>query len=98
MRVLRPSTHSTTTSPPRPPLPPLGPPNSMNFSRRKLTAPAPPSPERTKTLAWSRNFIGSRGFGEGGAIGGPARPRQFGVDMAHLLFARKAKPVGAAGF
>ena len=34
MSVLRPSAHSTTTSPPRPPSPPSGPPNSMNFSRR----------------------------------------------------------------
>src|SRR6218665_133126 len=44
------------TLPPRPPLPPLGPPNSTNFSRRKETAPAPPLPERTNTLVWSRNF------------------------------------------
>src|SRR3984957_6857246 len=59
MSVLRPSTHSATTSPPRPPSPPFGPPNSMNFSRRNETQPAPPSPERMKTLAWSRNFIES---------------------------------------
>src|SRR5713101_3844248 len=58
MRVLRLATASMTTSPPRPPSPPSGPPNSMNFSRRKLTAPAPPSPLFTKILAWSRNFIG----------------------------------------
>src|SRR5579871_5883179 len=57
MSVLRPSAHSTTTSPPRPPSPPSGPPNSMNFSRRNETHPAPPSPERTRTLAWSRNFM-----------------------------------------
>src|SRR5580704_5325013 len=57
MSVLRPSTHSATTSPPRPPSPPSGPPNSMNFSRRKLHAPAPPSPLFTKILAWSRNFM-----------------------------------------
>src|SRR5208282_3673367 len=55
--VLRPFTHSTMTSPPRPPSPPSGPPNSMNFSRRNETQPAPPSPERTYILAWSRNFI-----------------------------------------
>src|ERR687898_1827593 len=59
MSVLRPSTASAWTSPPRPPSPPSGPPNSMNFSRRKLTAPLPPSPDRTYTLAWSRNFMGS---------------------------------------
>src|SRR5690348_9956812 len=57
MSVLRLATASTTTSPPRPPSPPSGPPNSMNFSRRKLHAPAPPSPLFTKILAWSRNFI-----------------------------------------
>src|SRR5690242_11748991 len=44
-------------SPPLPPSPPSGPPNSMNFSRRKLTAPGPPAPERTKILAWSRKCI-----------------------------------------
>src|SRR5262245_9644459 len=46
------------TSPPLPPSPPSGPPNSTNFSRRKLTHPLPPSPERTLTLAWSRNCMG----------------------------------------
>ena len=34
-----------------------GPPNSTNFSRRKLTQPWPPAPERIWTRAWSRNFI-----------------------------------------
>src|SRR6202008_3626613 len=58
MRVLRLATVSITTSPPRPPSPPSGPPNSMNFSRRKPTQPFPPLPERMKTLAWSRNFMG----------------------------------------
>src|ERR1700729_3180586 len=46
------------TSPPRPPLPPEGPPNSIYFSRRNATQPLPPSPERIKTFASSRNFIG----------------------------------------
>ena len=46
MSVFSPLTASTQTSPPRPPSPPSGPPNSTNFSRRKDTAPAPPSPER----------------------------------------------------
>src|SRR3569623_111127 len=55
--VLRPATASKMMSPPLPPLPPLGPPYSMNFSRRKLTAPGPPAPERTKILAWSRKCI-----------------------------------------
>src|ERR1700722_19727714 len=57
MRVLSPLTACTITSPPRPPSPPLGPPNSMNFSRRNATQPFPPSPERMKTLASSRNFM-----------------------------------------
>src|SRR5262249_60085031 len=57
MRVLRLAPHSTHPSPPLPPSPPSGPPNSMNFSRRNDTQPAPPSPERTNTRAESRNFI-----------------------------------------
>src|SRR6056297_2475732 len=57
MSVLSPSTASATTEPPWPPSPPSGPPNSMYFSRRKLTQPAPPLPERICTLARSRNFI-----------------------------------------
>src|SRR5262249_27139320 len=57
MRVLSPSTACTITSPPLPPSPPLGPPNSMNFSRRNDTQPFPPLPERTYTLASSRNFM-----------------------------------------
>ena len=44
-------------SPPLPPSPPSGPPYSTNFSRRKLTAPGPPAPERMKILAWSRKCM-----------------------------------------
>src|SRR5688572_29772069 len=29
----------------------------MNFSRRKLTAPGPPAPERMKIFAWSRKCM-----------------------------------------
>jgi len=47
----------TMMSPPLPPSPPSGPPNSMNFSRRKLTAPGPPAPERMKIFAWSRKCM-----------------------------------------
>src|SRR5690606_40744980 len=43
------------SSPPRPPLPPSGPPAGTYFSRRKLTAPLPPSPPLTKMRAVSRN-------------------------------------------
>src|SRR5215470_1937150 len=57
MSVLSPSTAATITSPPLPPFPPFGPPNSINFSRRNDTQPLPPSPERTYTLASSRNFM-----------------------------------------
>src|SRR6476620_9161929 len=72
MRVLSPATASKTTSPPLAPSPPSGPPNSTNFSRRKLTAPGPPAPERTKILAWSRKCIAGD-LGERGAKGN--RPR-----------------------
>jgi hypothetical protein len=51
MRVFRPSTASKTMSPPLPPSPPSGPPYSIYFSRRKLTAPGPPVPERMKIFA-----------------------------------------------
>src|SRR5271168_81118 len=77
MRVLRPFAHSATTSPPRPPSPPSGPPNSMNFSRRNETQPAPPSPERMYTRAWSRNFMGvfpDDRSGLGGQRGAPCVP------------------------
>src|SRR6476661_6803966 len=60
MSVLRPATASKTTSAPFPPSPPSGPPNSTNFSRRKLTAPGPPAPERMNILAWSRKCIADR--------------------------------------
>ena len=67
--VFRLGSASTNTLPPRPPLPPSGPPNSTNFSRRKLTAPAPPVPERACILARSTNCIGFRlvraQFGQG---------------------------------
>ena len=53
-------------SPPLPPSPPSGPPYSMNFSRRKLTAPGPPAPERMKILAWSRKCMAAA-LGEAGA-------------------------------
>src|SRR4051812_37600926 len=66
MRVLRPSTASKTMSPPLPPSPPSGPPYSTYFSRRKLTAPGPPAPERMKILAWSRKCMA-------GHVGQPAR-------------------------
>src|SRR5687767_71766 len=45
------------TLPPWPPSPPSGPPNGTNFSRRKPTAPRPPWPARTFTIASSTNFI-----------------------------------------
>src|SRR3954464_1972220 len=86
IRVLGPGTVSNPTSPPWPPSPPSGPPNSTNFSRRKLTAPGPPAPERTKIFAWSRKCIGRRlrharrerklGRGAGGAI----EPAHFADD------------------
>src|SRR5437868_12944280 len=46
--------------PPSPPSPPLGPPFSMNFSRRKLMHPLPPSPAFTRIDTSSTNFITKR--------------------------------------
>ena len=43
------------TSPPWPPSPPSGPPRSTWASRRHDTAPAPPSPARACSWAWSTN-------------------------------------------
>src|SRR5688572_3249251 len=40
--------------PPRPPSPPSGPPSGTNFSRRKESAPAPPSPALTWSFAVSK--------------------------------------------
>ena len=54
INVFKPSIHSIITFPPLPPLPPLGPPNSIYFSRRKLTHPFPPLPELIKSFDWSR--------------------------------------------
>ena len=54
------SSDSSTTkmiSPPRPPSPPSGPPLAMNFSRRKLTQPCPPSPALTRIFASSINML-----------------------------------------
>src|SRR4030088_2798912 len=77
------------TLPPRPPLPPSGPPRGTYFSRRKLKAPAPPSPPLTKILtrsvntAWpARADPGGPGAGWPGGGGegaflapGPGRPK-----------------------
>src|SRR5271165_6483394 len=106
MRVLRPSAHSTTTSPPRPPSPPSGPPNSMNFSRRNETQPAPPSPERTYTRAVSRNFIaagqsrgvrqaGGRVVAQGGACRPPFAAEPEAVALHHAAARRRALQAGA---
>src|SRR3970040_2887911 len=57
--------------PPSPPSPPLGPPRGTNFSRRKLTQPAPPSPALTKISISSTNIRppGGRRGGSGGGGG-----------------------------
>src|SRR5574337_270861 len=57
IKVFRPRSATANTLPPRPPSPPSGPPNGMNFSRRKLTQPAPPFPAATSIVASSTNFI-----------------------------------------
>src|SRR5690348_17009150 len=64
--VFRPSSATSHTEPPKPPSPPSGPPNGMNFSRRKLMQPLPPSPAWTLMFASSTNFIGWSGNGERG--------------------------------
>jgi hypothetical protein len=63
------------TLPPRPPSPPLGPPKGMNFSRRKLTQPAPPSPAATSITASSTNFMGMSMV----AAASKKKPRQAGA-------------------
>src|ERR1700760_1472694 len=83
MSVLRPSTHSTTTSPPRPPSPPSGPPNSMNFSRRKPALPAPPLPARGETLAWSRNCMVGIQKRKGGTVG--PSPLRYPLEWERLF-------------
>src|SRR5437016_12677881 len=65
--------------PPRPPLPPSGPPRGTYFSRRKLNAPAPPSPALTKILARSINIAIP------GAKPGPDAPLGAGGEHGHLL-------------
>src|SRR5450631_209650 len=51
-----PEVASNTTSPPLPPSPPLGPPNSIYFSRRKATQPAPPCPDVANRVTSSINL------------------------------------------
>jgi len=64
-RVFRFSSASSQTLPPSPPSPPSGPPSGMNFSRRKLTQPLPPSPAITSISASSTSFMAGadRGLG-----------------------------------
>src|SRR5438552_1824757 len=54
---------SRITLPPLPPSPPSGPPRGTNFSRRKLTHPAPPSPPLTKMSISSMNIAAPGGAG-----------------------------------
>src|SRR5262245_7973278 len=55
---------SSSTVPPSPPSPPSGPPRGTNFSRRKLTHPAPPSPPLTKISISSTNMADLRDAGK----------------------------------
>src|SRR3990172_9895017 len=57
MRVVSPGSTRTWIDPPRPPSPPSGPPRGTCASRRKHTAPSPPSPARTHIFTWSRNML-----------------------------------------
>src|ERR1044072_5771494 len=60
-----------TTSPPRPPSPPSGPPFGTYFSLRKLSAPSPPPPARTRMRARSFNTAGLVGDGYGPPLPAP---------------------------
>ena len=72
-KVLRAASTTTATSPPSPPSPPSGPPLGTDFSRRKLTAPGPPCPAATCTVASSTNFIGGPQSSSGRAVRDGAR-------------------------
>src|SRR5262249_31796960 len=61
---------SSATSPPSPPSPPSGPPRGTNFSRRKLTHPAPPSPPLTKMSISSTNIADQRRSDSAGTLSG----------------------------
>src|SRR5205807_7822190 len=61
-----------------PPSPPEGPPRGTNFSRRKATAPAPPSPAFTKISASSMNCMAIRRPRWSRPPGTTARPRYPG--------------------
>src|SRR5687768_10705655 len=93
-------------SPPLPPSPPSGPPYSMNFSRRKLTAPGPPAPERMKILAWSRKCMAppltpivAKGQRACSYPSGPAaEPRHQHADARAVLPIRVAEKVDQVAF
>src|SRR5690348_6303 len=97
--VLRPSSATSQTEPPWPPSPPLGPPNGMNFSRRKLTQPLPPSPAWTLMIASSTNFMALGTGTEGNNRQGSSRltgklhvPRSL---LADPCFTKNKSPAGA---
>ncbi len=70
-RVVRPGSTDRYTEPPRPPSPPSGPPRGTCASRRKVAAPSPPSPARTRTMTRSRNM---RRLSHAPRIGLPVSP------------------------
>src|SRR5512147_3006591 len=69
--------------PPWPPSPPSGPPRGTNFSRRKLTHPAPPSPPLTKMSTSSTNTAAVSGT----ARVAPGRSERLGRDADELVVA-----------
>src|ERR1700687_999772 len=73
------------TFPPRPPFPPSGPPRGTNFSRRKLRAPAPPSPPLTKILTRSVNIRSTPSASLPAASSEPGQPGRPGLPVLDRL-------------
>ena len=67
-----PTRTTRTTSPPSPPSAPSGPPSGLNFSRRTLAQPLPPSPAATCRTARSTNVAMRVLFERKAARAGPA--------------------------
>src|SRR5512139_1680952 len=87
-RVERCGLTSRMTLPPFPPFPPSGPPRGTNFSRRKLTQPRPPSPERTVIVASSMKCMNGETSG-GGEDGNPLAVFPHAVVLHHPVDQRE---------
>src|SRR5512143_60578 len=83
-RVERLGFTSRRTLPPFPPSPPSGPPRGTNFSRRKLTQPRPPSPDRTVIVASSLKCMNG-GALRGGEDGNPLAVFPHAGELDHAV-------------